>query len=113
MRASRPAFTSAGTRGGTEPQLSPRTLSLVQVQGHRLLGQRRPQPVHLRGQLDDPGRLRRLAGPARHRRGQRVQRALLATRQVCSTVERSTPHRSAASRWVHSLVSTATNISNF
>jgi hypothetical protein len=43
-----PAFAGASTRGGTGPAVSPNALSLVQVQRHRLLGHRRPQPVDLK-----------------------------------------------------------------
>ena len=85
----------------------------MQVQRHRLLGQRRPQPVH----LPDSSTIRAASADCPGRPGTAAANAsrapCLATRQVCSTVERSTPHRSAASRWVHSLVSTATNISYF
>jgi hypothetical protein len=37
----------------------------------------------------------------------------LAVRQIPTTVERSTPHCSAASRWVACWVNTCTNISYF
>jgi len=74
---SRPAFTSPGTRTGTGPAISPRRIFLVQVQRHGLLGHRGPQPFDLRPSLRQRSILCRDSRPARHRGGQRVQRALL------------------------------------
>lgn len=45
--ASSPAFAGASTRVGTGPAVSPNALFLGQVQRHRLLGHRRPQPLDL------------------------------------------------------------------
>ena len=64
----------AFTRGGTVPAVSPKAISLVQVQRHGLLSHRRPQPLNLRTSFLQ---LELLGGLARPRRRQGVQRALL------------------------------------
>ncbi len=51
--------------------------SLVQVQRHGLFGHRGPQPFDLLPRRQQLGLLGRLARPTRHRRRERVQRALL------------------------------------
>jgi hypothetical protein len=59
-------LTCASTRGGTGPAFSPNALSLVQVQRHRLLGHRRPQPLDLGPRTRQRRLLGRLPRTTRH-----------------------------------------------
>lgn len=79
------------------------------MQCHRLLGDRGAQPLDL-----GPGSLQLCSPlfPGRPGRADNTSSApCLAVRQIVDTVQRSTFHLSAAARWVHRSVSTATNIS--
>ena len=88
----------------------------MQVQRHRLLGHRGPQPLDLDVRRRQRGVLGRLAGPARHEVANASNASnapCLATWHAVTTTERSTPYRSAASRWVACPVTIDIHISYF
>jgi hypothetical protein len=85
----------------------------MQVQHHGLLGDRGPPPLDLGPRRLQLGRLDAAPGRPGTDAARASSAPCLAVRQICTTVERSTPNFSAASRWVACWARTWTNISYF
>jgi hypothetical protein len=83
------------------------------MQRNRLLGHRGAQPLDLGAGGLQHSLLRSQPGPPGTDDANASSSPCLATRHVCTTIERSTPYRSAASRWVACPVTTASHFSHF
>jgi len=78
------------------------------MQHHRLLGDRGPQPLDLLAALAKAAASGLCPGRPGTEDASASSAPCLAVRTMCTTVERSTPCRSAASRWVNCPVSNPT-----